>query len=257
MRLDKVPNRILKESTLTSPNLNRCSIPAQDLYKRLLCLVDDYGCCEANVEIIKGRAYSMVKGVSIKSIAKWRDELVKNRLIRIWENEERQYLVFTSAEKNLFSKTSYTNNGNPTRHRRKTPEPPLEMPKSAKPCQKKPELASLSQPSPNPNPNPNNIYMPLIGDIIAYLNEKSGKNFKDSLIKNQTLIRSRIKEGFTIDDFKKVIDIKVREWAKNPEMEGYLRPHTLFGNKFESYLNQKAAQEHGGITYEKYNKKKQ
>ena len=58
-------------------------------------------------------------------------------------------------------------------------------------------------------------------------------------------------------DFKKVIDIKVREWAKNPEMEGYLRPHTLFGNKFESYLNQKAAQEHGGITYEKYNKKKQ
>lgn len=74
-------------------------------------------------------------------------------------------------------------------------------------------------------------------EIIEYLNFKTGHNYKYNISKTQKLIQSRINEGFEIDDFKVVIDKKYDEW-KNTDMEKYLRPETLFGPKFEGYLNQ-------------------
>lgn len=74
-------------------------------------------------------------------------------------------------------------------------------------------------------------------DVIDYLNERTGKQYKSTTKKNQTVIRARSDEGFNLDDFKKVIDNKVAEW-KGTNMEKYLRPETLFGTKFEGYLNQ-------------------
>ncbi|PTJ70388.1 replication protein [Staphylococcus hyicus] len=74
-------------------------------------------------------------------------------------------------------------------------------------------------------------------DVIDYLNKQTGKQYKPTTKKNQTVIRARIDEGFNLDDFKKVIDNKVTEW-KGRDMEKYLRPETLFGTKFEGYLNQ-------------------
>ena len=75
-------------------------------------------------------------------------------------------------------------------------------------------------------------------DIVLYLNEKSGKNFRYSSRKTQDLIKARLNEGFSIDDFKTVIDKKCAEWKGDPKMDQYLRPETLFGTKFEAYLNQ-------------------
>jgi phage replication O-like protein O len=86
--------------------------------------------------------------------------------------------------------------------------------------------------------------------IVAYLNQKAGKNFKHTIRKNQELITARLNEGFTVDDFKKVIDNKVAGW-KGTEQEIYLRPLTLFGTKFESYLNEKPKKEIGGKRIEK------
>ncbi|QQV93192.1 DNA replication protein [Staphylococcus virus vB_SepS_27] len=74
-------------------------------------------------------------------------------------------------------------------------------------------------------------------DVIDYLNQQTGKNYKSTTKKNQTVIRARTDEGFSLDDFKRVIDNKVAEW-KSTNMEKYLRPETLFGTKFEGYLNQ-------------------
>lgn len=73
--------------------------------------------------------------------------------------------------------------------------------------------------------------------VIEYLNNKTGKHYKPTTNKTQTVIKARCNEGFTEDDFKKVIDNKVAEW-KGTDMEKFLRPETLFGNKFEGYLNQ-------------------
>lgn len=90
----------------------------------------------------------------------------------------------------------------------------------------------------------NNTYK----DILSYLNEKTDKNFKHTTKKTQDLIKARTKEGFTKEDFYKVIDNKVTEWKNDPKMERYLRPDTLFGTKFEGYLNQKAVKKTGADT---------
>ena len=76
-------------------------------------------------------------------------------------------------------------------------------------------------------------------EIVAYLNEKTGANYRPGTEETKRLIRARLKEGNTVEDFKKVIDIKTAEWL-GTEQEKYLRPITLFSpSKFESYLNQK------------------
>lgn len=74
--------------------------------------------------------------------------------------------------------------------------------------------------------------------VVSYLNDRTSSSFRAKSEKTKRLIRARIKEGYTVDDFKKVIDNKVSEWF-GTEMQKYLRPETLFGTKFESYLNQK------------------
>jgi len=74
--------------------------------------------------------------------------------------------------------------------------------------------------------------------IVEYLNQKCNKKFRHTTKATQRLIDARLNEGFTIEDFKKVIDIKYSQWL-GTDMEKYLRPETLFGTKFESYLNEK------------------
>lgn len=75
-------------------------------------------------------------------------------------------------------------------------------------------------------------------EIIDYLNRKTNKNFKHTSKATQRLINARFKEKFTVDDFKTVIDTKTSQWLKDKKMSAYLRPDTLFGTKFESYLNE-------------------
>ncbi len=86
------------------------------------------------------------------------------------------------------------------------------------------------------NNTSNNTY--IYSQVIDYLNEKVHTKYKHTTKKNQELIKARLNEGFTLDNFKTVIDKKHKEW-RGTEFEKYLRPYTLFGTKFESYLNQK------------------
>lgn len=82
-------------------------------------------------------------------------------------------------------------------------------------------------------------------DVIAYLNEKAGTNYRASSEATKKLIRARLAEGYALEDFKTVIDTKCAEWL-NTEYAKFLRPSTLFQNsKFEGYLNQKGAGKHG------------
>lgn len=74
--------------------------------------------------------------------------------------------------------------------------------------------------------------------VIDYLNEKVGTHYRATNKTTQKHINARLTEGYTYDDFKTVIDKKCAEW-KGTSMEQYLRPETLFGTKFENYLNAK------------------
>lgn len=87
------------------------------------------------------------------------------------------------------------------------------------------------------------VSLSLSKNIIDYLNIKTNKNYKYTTPLTIRLINARIKEKYSLEDFKKVIDIKTTEWKgkftkDGKSMEDWLRPPTLFGNKFESYLNQ-------------------
>lgn len=75
-------------------------------------------------------------------------------------------------------------------------------------------------------------------DIIDYLNSKAETNFKSNSDSSKTGIRARWKEGYRLENFFSVIDVKVAEWKNDKKMAQYLRPSTLFGTKFESYLQQ-------------------
>lgn len=77
--------------------------------------------------------------------------------------------------------------------------------------------------------------------IIARLNEKAGTSYRASSAATQKHINARLAEGYTVEDFFTVIDKKCAEWSGS-EMAKYLRPETLFGSKFESYLNAPAVQ---------------
>ena len=84
----------------------------------------------------------------------------------------------------------------------------------------------------------NNILNNIYSQVINYLNKKANSKFKTTSKDNQKHIKARINEGYDFDDFKKVVDNMCSAW-KNTEFENYLRPSTLFGVKFENYLNWK------------------
>lgn len=72
--------------------------------------------------------------------------------------------------------------------------------------------------------------------IIAHLNEKTGTNYRATGKATQGHINARLAEGYTVEDFYTVIDKKCAEW-RGTDFEKFLRPETLFGTKFDSYLN--------------------
>lgn len=83
----------------------------------------------------------------------------------------------------------------------------------------------------------NNNKLSICKEVISYLNLKAKKNFKVDTASHQKFIKARLKEGYVLEDFKKVVDIMVVKW-KGTEYEQYLQPQTLFGNKMDNYLNQ-------------------
>lgn len=82
--------------------------------------------------------------------------------------------------------------------------------------------------------------------IVEYLNDKAGTKYRHTTKKTRDLIKARFNEKFTVKDFEKVIDIKVAEWKNDPKMSKFIRPETLFSNKFEGYLNQLSVEEEQG-----------
>lgn len=97
---------------------------------------------------------------------------------------------------------------------------------------------SSSEPNSDTTPKEKSKKIPY-KEIIDYLNQKTNFHYRATSEKTRKNIKARFKEGFTEADFKYVIDKKCDEWLNDKKMFQYLRPSTLFGTKFEFYLNQK------------------
>ncbi len=125
--------------------------------------------------------------------------------------------------------------------------------------EKKPEHGNESEKTRNEirktsdsNPTNNNINNNNIIDnniyslVIDYFNKKTGKKYRANTKDIQKLIKARIKEEYTIEDFYKVIDNKVKTWLHDKKMIYYLRPKTLFaGDNFQNYLNESEGENAG------------
>ncbi|HGN9583986.1 TPA: conserved phage C-terminal domain-containing protein [Streptococcus pyogenes] len=99
------------------------------------------------------------------------------------------------------------------------------------------ELEILQTNKTNINKTENNNNKLLIcKEVISYLNLNANKNFKVDTASHHKFIKARLKEGYTLEDFKKVVDIMSAKWI-GTEYEQYLQPQTLFGNKMDNYLN--------------------
>lgn len=83
-------------------------------------------------------------------------------------------------------------------------------------------------------------------EIVAYLNERAGTKYRHTTERTRRLIDARFREGFGEGDFRAVIDNRVAAWLGDEDMAQYLRPETLFGSKFEGYLNARTAKRRGG-----------
>lgn len=75
-----------------------------------------------------------------------------------------------------------------------------------------------------------------VAEVVQALNEETGAHYRPTSKATMRHVLARLREGFTVDDCREVIRKKSEEWS-GTEMAKYLRPETLFGSKFESYLN--------------------
>lgn len=114
------------------------------------------------------------------------------------------------------------------------------------------ENSSIEYSSIEDSPIDNNIVensekcdMKVITEIVDYLNEKAHTNYRSNSKATMRHINARLNEGYTLSDFKQVIDNRCATWL-GTDMEQYLRPETLFGSKFENYLNARAPKLRGG-----------
>jgi len=79
-------------------------------------------------------------------------------------------------------------------------------------------------------------YKDIYSAVVKYLNKELGTKYKATSNETKKHIRARLNEGYVQDEFFIVIDNQIAEWKGNDKMQKYLRPKTLFGTNFESYL---------------------
>lgn len=180
---------------------------AKLLYGEITALCNEKGYCWA------GDSYfAELYGVGKNTIQRWLKQLENKKYIF-------RKIIYEEGTRNIKSRYIYLCD-NPIPKNKSTPIPKNKIE----------NITSLNNTS-------NNILNIPYEEIVDYLNKKADKNYRHTTKKTRSLIKARWDEGFRLDDFKKVIDIKTAEW-KGTKMDKYLRPETLFGTKFEGYLNQ-------------------
>lgn len=221
-----IPANVRYDKNLT-PN-------AKLLYGEITALCNEKGYCWAN-----NSYFSELYGVSKKTISNWISSLdergfIKSEMIYKENSKEirERRLYITRMEKDFV--TYGRNVLNPTEENFHTPmeekvkDNNTSFNNTSNNTRDIKDIVEQSSTTPLP-----------YEEIVQYLNQKTGKNFKHTSKVTQRHIRARLAEGFTVSDFKQVIDKKCSDWLRDQKMKEYLRPETLFGTKFESYLNSK------------------
>lgn len=229
---------------LTDEKLIECSAESTGVYIRLMCILhksDTYGCIllkqkdKQNDNNVKNFALKLAKQMpyDISTIERSLEELIEEKVLIL----EDDTLYQKRMKKDGVLSDIRAEAGKKGANRKNAKD-------FAKANDEAKELANNEANSENEYEYEDEIDTEIITDkeiikgIIDYLNIKTNSHYKYSTEKTRKLIKTRLNDNFTIDDFKTVIDKKTDEWL-GTDFEKFLRPETLFGNKFEGYLNQK------------------
>ncbi len=222
--------RMLKKQISRSRRLAELKTDsARMLYTWIIPHLDVKGRMEADPTIIKGEVVPRLTTFTPDKIQQYLDDMANVGLIILYKYDNDQYLELRKFEDH---QSLRENREAPSR----IPTPDYS---TATPEQLQEDSGSL--PLEDKLREEKRIY----SQVIDYLNTKSGKDFKVRSRGNQRHIDARVNEGFCFEDFQLVIDHKVAQWKDDTKMSEYIRPETLFGPKFESYLQE--AKNGGGL----------
>ncbi|MGF9744078.1 phage replisome organizer N-terminal domain-containing protein [Bacillus safensis] len=165
------------------------------------------------------------------SICNWEKHQNVDAMNKIREDTRKRVAKHREKQKALALETS----GNVTRNVTVTQSNEQERRSKKEEVRKKNKDILSGNPTDDPKTQESEIPFKLIVDL---LNKVTGKSFRHSSAATQRLIKARWNDGFRFEDFKTVILTKTNQWLKDDKMNKYLQPTTLFGTKFEGYLNE-------------------
>ena len=197
---------------------------AKLLYGELTALSNKYGYCNATNEY-----FAKLFGSSKRTIINWLNSLAQNNYIKtnVIQSPNSKQVI----ERKIFITTKLPSEKIQNRGSEKIQNRGSE--KIQKDNNTRFNTTSINNLVGEPDPAPKNKYE----EIIVYLNKTLQTKYKTTSKESKKIIDKKLNEGFTVGNFKDVIDKKYKEWSKTP-MAKYLRPKTLFGDNFESYLNE-------------------
>lgn len=260
----RLHNRQIKAAFWNDPDLLQWPRDKRWFYEGLSQLSDDSGCIENSPFAFKLHLFPspLDDDISVKLITKWVDELINHEKLIPYESSGKRCLFIVNFHKHQTLRSPAP------------PEVPIPPWVTFIPSEKQRRSGTYiigsyydyltptvqsgygdltvgvqsgygDQPEPEPEPEPEEKEKEKEkvphSEIVAHLNEVCGTNFKASNKATQRHINARWNDGFRLDDFKAVVKIKSDEWGKTPDWVKFLRPETLFGTKFEGYLNQARA----------------
>lgn len=212
-----MPNRVIKDSIWTSPTLAKLPNYIQDQWTRWLLMADDWGCFNADPQIIKGLIYPK-RNESINKIIKIRNDFEEAGLLFVWNNSEREWGFFVSWDNHQFCNASGVDNeGKYTKHRRKTPIPPKDLyDKYSDKFQQVPTKSLKPKPKPNPKP--------------IYIHVLNFWNLQEKLPTHST-------EGKIWDDIKEAINGRLTEKKTEKDIIHTIENYSKIINGKEYYFN--------------------
>jgi uncharacterized phage protein (TIGR02220 family) len=235
--------RNIKPGFFKNEDLAECDLQARLLFIGLWCMADREGRLECRPKRIKAELFPY-DNCNIEKLLK---QLSDKKFILIYTVSNEKYIAILNFRKhqNCHIKEAVSTIPAPCETDASmevahlNPESPLLNPESPLLNPESPLLNPEvdAEPSATPNQKAEIPYQ----EIIEYLNLKTGKNFDHQSKETRAKIKARWGingKQRTLQDFKTVIDNKITQWGNDPKMLPYLRPETLFGTKFESYLNE-------------------
>ena len=228
--------RMLNKKISYSEKVAELSLEAKLLFTWCIPHLDVEGRIYGSPTVLKGMVVPLVNELTPQKIENCLEEMTTHELIVIY-GDKQKYIQFIGfqAEQNI-NKDREAKSEIPTpENSRVTPEnsrvtPEYSRELTAKLSKDKLSKVNILSPSTEGNHLP-------FKEIIDFLNTMTGKRFNYLTKATQRHISARIKEGHSLADFKAVIEKKCNQWLGDPKMNEYLRPETLFGTKFEGYLN--------------------